>query len=313
MPPADLPPPAPAIERVVWHDCRMIHDCSLITLAELSGEPANQWVLANIEPAPDSGSATIPGASIDGKTGKVVVPAGGDAVVQKKGTYERQAVHGMEWPAKGSYSWTEPLDKRTRGLIPEDCYSPFALGGVVYFRPAAGKPGVDLFGRVRLLPPEWAVPFPQAAAYVRSQPGVPTSDLLKRMLTSQNAVLALLSYRELIAEHRLTGPDLLAPVERARGPLRAVMARLILDHEQPVIPGKTALDGLVERAAQRDALLPLAAAAFSAVQFSAASPELSARARAFFGRVRQQAEKLPPTPGVADPLPLMARLLGFGG
>ncbi|MFO1448493.1 MAG: hypothetical protein U1F61_10080 [Opitutaceae bacterium] len=313
MPPADLPPPAPAIERVVWHDCRMIHDCSLLTLAELTAEPTNQWVVATVEPAPDSGSATIPGASIDGKTGKVVVPAGGDAVIQKKGVYERQAAHGIDWVAKGTYSWTEPLDKRTRGLMPEDCYSPFAQGGVIYFRPVAGKPGLALFGRVRLLPPEWAVPFPQAAAYVRTQPGVPTSDLLKRMLTSQNAVLALLAYRELVVEHRLSGPELLAPLERARGPLRAVMARLVLDHEQPVLPGKTALDGLVERAAQRDALLPLASAAFSAVQFGAATPDLTARARAFFGRVRQQAEKLPSAPGVADPLPLMARLLGFSG
>lgn len=289
----------------------MIHDCSLLTLAELTAESTNQWVLAIVEPAPNSGSATIPGASIDGKTGKISVPAGGDAVIRKMGTYERQAAHGIDWVAKENYSWTEPLDKRMRGLAPEDCYSPFAQGGVIYFRPVAGKSGLAQFGRVRLLPQDWAVTFPQAAAYVRTQPGVPANDLLKRLLNSQNTVVALLAFRELVAEHHLSGSEFLSPLERARGALRAVMARLVLDHEQPVRPGTTALDGLVERATQRDALLPLASAAFSAVQFGAATPDISARARAFFGRVRQQAEKLPPTPGVADPLPLMARLLGF--
>ena len=135
MVPSNMPPQQQNVEIVLLHDARAVHDIAVIGLAAyLSDGPP--WIVALATPGPRSGKATTPGAYIDGKTGKVVMPPSPQTVVMKQGTW--QVVAGGQ--GRQEYAWNEPMERK-RVPAPEDQYSPFIHGGDVLFRPAAAVYG----------------------------------------------------------------------------------------------------------------------------------------------------------------------------
>lgn len=311
--PADLPPPPPALERFVLHDARAIDDCAAFRYADLAPEPRNRWVIAVLEPAPDSGAAAIPGAKLQG--GKLHVPAGAQTVVQKKGKWKRQAAQGTDWAAEGEYAWQEPLNAPARGVKPEDVYSAFASGGVIFFRPAPDAPaGIARFGRVQLLVREWAGFVPQAAGYIQKQAGapgaLPDATALQRMIGSENPVLALLGFRETVAQRDLTPTEVGAAIDRTRGALRATFIAVLLLKPRAALEDP-ALGEAAERATNRELLAPFASAALAVVLLHPTDAAAAARAKALLARVRLRAGQLGGPLASDESLALSYRLAGL--
>jgi hypothetical protein len=294
MPTADLPPPPPAVERSVLHDSRAIHDCATLRYADFTADSASRWAIVILEPAPDSGSATVPGASL--QSGELKAPAGAETVVQKKGRWKRQGAIGRDWPPEGVYAWTEPFDKSVRVVQPEDIYSPFASGGVILFRPTPGAAALAEFGRVHLVFREWSPLVPLVFTYVQQQglpPGsLPEVEALQRMVTLENPLLSLIAFRELAGQQEVPGPALLAHLNRVRGSLRASFAYVLLYSQAAEID--SGLEAAIERAATSDTLLPLASGALSVLLFRSADTAAVARAKSLILRVRQRAGQLGP-------------------
>lgn len=203
VPPA--PPPDQAI--VLFHDARAVRDIASLRPEDygLQGHPA--WVVAKVTPGPDSGASSVPGAFVDGQTGKIVQPPGTQAVVTKDGTWKAlmTAPQSSQY-AGGSYSWSERLAQRKRSLSPEDYYSPFVSGGIVLFRPLPGASEMDQFEPARLLFSDWGQYVAPAFDFVRQHsrlfdevklsPDEITQ--LTRLLSERNGLLAVLAFRQLL-------------------------------------------------------------------------------------------------------------------
>lgn len=310
--PADLPPPPPALERSILHDARAIHDCAALRFADLLPSPENRWVIALIEPAPGSGAATIPGASLQG--GKINVPSGATTVVQKKGKWKRTALQSVEWPVDGTYSWNEPIDRPVRALTPEDVYSPFADGGVIFFRPLPEKKGLEQFGRVTLVPREWAPFVAQAVAYVGKQgvaPGAqPPAEALQKMSGSENPILALVGFREIVVLRELNAVEAAGYLDRARGPLRAAFVTVLILRSRPAVED-VSVSGVIDRAMARDTLLPIATGALAVVLLDGPDAAAVARAKSALLRVKQRAAQLGGPLASDETLAQMYRLAGL--
>jgi hypothetical protein len=202
----DALPPALQAEYALLYEARAIHDTASLQLAAYGLPLRPAWIVADVKPAPGSGSAMVPGASIQAETGRFVNP-GGPAVLMKHGEWQAVATASPSLTAAASYSWTEPLDPRPRVLTPEHLYSPFAYGGTIVFTPQPAAQGLQQFGACRLLFPEWGR---LAADALRG--GTRLSDLfaraasdktslveVARLATADDGFTATLAFRTLLA------------------------------------------------------------------------------------------------------------------
>jgi hypothetical protein len=149
------------------HEVRAVQDTAFLELSDYGIPSRPLWVVASVTPDKGSGSATVPGAHIDARTGQFVNPSGGAGVLVKKGQWHASATSDPSVARTGTYSWTEPLDPKTRMVTPEDVYSPFAYGGTIVFRPEPQAEGRQQFGACRMIFPEWQ---DAAAAALRAGP-----------------------------------------------------------------------------------------------------------------------------------------------
>ncbi len=218
----------------VVHDARAVHDMADLKLADLS-RGNRPWVVSRVRPAPQSGSATIPGASIRGDTGQFVSPPHSPPVVMKLGSL--QVLSGSEPQTKSSetYSWTEPLDEEKRVLSPEDYYSPFMKGGVIInaAQPVSGM-GHNL-DAIYLTFDDWAPDVPEATAYLGQNPGDfqhgglhAGTARLTRLLGSRNALLHLQAFRRLLQSKAIQFHEVEETIRAAPAEVAAVDTYLTL-------------------------------------------------------------------------------------
>jgi hypothetical protein len=286
----------PAAEAALLHDARAAHDVASLRLGdyEPGGRPA--WILAAVSPGPRSGSGTIPGAYIDGKTGTLVQPPGARPVMVKEGTWKAlSASPPGGHPASGTFSWNEPPTSK-RILDPEDLYSPFIHGGALLFRPVAGKADIEQFGAARVIFTDWSAQVAPAFAFHEANPflldpGPQTASVksLVQITTGQNLVLAAVAFRVLL-QLGLAQPDWVrAQILRVSGPLGAVFGFLTVAVAGPNLSRPFAHETVQALdTASEPTLRAVSLGAFSAALFPSPDPAVMGRAKVVAAKAKQR-------------------------
>jgi hypothetical protein len=217
---------APATPGRILHDTRAVLDACDLDLSQIGANPAEVWVVLRTAPAEHSGSTTIPGAMIDGDTGRLVDASGAEAslerpaVVVYEGSYEVLTVISGHPPAMaGRYSWREPLQPVARGLSREHVYDPFARPGTVVCRHDQAEHDIAPFDQVHLLPEGWERHIAEAVPAPRE----PSEETLRGWLTSPNPLLFTRAVTLLARGKRLDEPLLRSLLDRTNGYRRAVL------------------------------------------------------------------------------------------
>jgi hypothetical protein len=253
-------------------------------------------------PSPKSGSATVPGAHINADTGEFVTPQNAQTVIVKEGKWRVLATsEQMTQYSAGSYSWTEPLTAMKRKLLPEDYYSPFAHGGTIVFRPAPGASGIEQFGTVRLLFPNWGQFVAPAFAFMVSHPALlgdgqvgPTElPQLTQLLSQNNELLAVLAFRELVASGQMA-PNL------ARNQLTNAQANLAAVYTYIALTSQAGgghqlaqeIAGITKMTHDATKLRSIALGAFSAGLFRAEDSGIISSSKSALGAVRHRLKEL---------------------
>jgi hypothetical protein len=237
--------PPPSAEYRLVHDARAVQDTALLRFQEFEVNGVPNWVVATINPNSKSGSATVTGAYIKAETGAVVSPKDAKAVLVKEGSWKKVAA-GATAPEHEDYSWTEPLDE-DGVVLAEDFYSPFVHGGTIVFLFRPDAAGIERFGTVRLIFPDWHNYVGPAFTFMRSEPifqrngHVSRSELsrLTQLLSQDNKLIAALAFRELVASGQVTPTLVRNQLTRAEVNLGAIYTYVVLTNSsstrQPLV------------------------------------------------------------------------------
>src|SRR5260370_14305605 len=265
-----MPPPR-TVEISVLHDARAVHDCSNIQFLQfvVNGRPL--WVVAQITPGAQSGSATVPGAYIQAETGQLVTPKGSQTVIIKEGKWTLLASGQRTEASGGTYSWTEPPVKK-RLLAPEDHYSPFVSSRTIVFRHQPTADGISQFESVALIFPDWAEHVGPPFAYFGGHPelletGKAHGAVLaqwKQLLSNENKLLAAAAFRELIASGHITAEMAHQNLTHANAPLDAIFFDLLLTSSTPIEVAQ-GVESVIKGSRDVAKLRSVALAAFSAM------------------------------------------------
>ena len=268
------------------HDLRAVYDIGNLRLDAGVNAGDSPWSVLRVSPDPHSGSATLIGAAIDGKTGRIVDAASGkpaDEASMPAGMIEEgswAAITRIGAPMgkqQGRYKWTKPLEHDKRKLGPDDIYLPFSNGGTVLCRHNPQMEGTPQFSSVNLLPSGWEAHVPSAFDAVRKNKvlsGSAASNAdktsLTAMLPNANAIISALAFRSLSENGNLDTQTIQQTLSKASGYQRSVLMYIALVHAPATTtPG---LQPAVAQAVQNISLDRSAALALAAV--SLFHPEL---------------------------------------
>lgn len=300
---AAVSPPPPRRQEaatIAYHDARAIHDTASLRLSEFEIEGHTVWILAKVLPSERSGSATVPGASFNARTGQLETPENVRTVVIKEGSWQAIATSPNQ-AREGNYNWTEPLAQRQRGSAPEDFYSPFALGGAILFRPALGQRGIAQFGSVCLLFMTWAQYAQPALDFAQQHPGLldgaapADAAQFKQLVAGPNELLAALAYRQLLLAGGLAQDDVREHLAGAKQYLDAVIAYLILTNSGAPSKGPPlaeALDSVIRKSQSLDKLRAISLGAFAASLFHSNDPRVTSPSKRVVETVRLRIKEL---------------------
>lgn len=219
---------APATQQRVLHDTRAILDAGELDAVRLDGQT---WVVLRTTPTPTSGSGTVPGAFVDGSTGRLIDSATGHVVsptaplvIGYAGDYEIVTNLSGQPPApNGQYAWQEPLAGIVRGLPRENVYHPFAQPGTVVGRYRPDVSDAAPFDPVYLIPDGWQAHVPEAV-------GAPGPAARADWLASANPLLSARALTALARDGQLDEPMLRARLAAVDGYPRALTHFLALRH-----------------------------------------------------------------------------------
>ena len=204
---------APGTEQQVLHDTRAVLDAS--ELGAVRATAGQTWAVLRTTPGPNSGSGTIPGAFVDGSTGRIIDSATGaevgpdtQPVAVYTGSYQVLAILSGQLQA-GDYAWQEPLAVEVRDLPRESVYHPFALPGTVVARYRPEATDAAPFDPVYLIPDGWETHVPAAVAETS-------------VVDSANPLLAARALTALARDKSLDEPTLRARLDRTDGYPRAL-------------------------------------------------------------------------------------------
>jgi hypothetical protein len=297
----DALPVTQQIEFAVLHDARIAHDTATINFTEYEKDGEQSWVVAIVTPDEDSGSATIQGGYINAESGDVVVPQDAESVVIKKGKWQKVITAAQNLRDAGEYSWSEPLEQEKRFLIPEDYYSPFAYGGTMIFMPTPDAEGIEQFGPVRMIFPDW-VDYVQPAFKLYSQgenilfQSIKTKEELekaKQYLESDNALIATTAFRELIRSQKIDAQTAATYLIKTAGRRRSVFAHIMLSNYDPEKNDNWAgIVGSVIQGMQKSAQIRNVALGAFAIALFQSDSQLVSEARAVLISARDKARQL---------------------
>ncbi|HXM45786.1 MAG TPA: hypothetical protein VN924_31410 [Bryobacteraceae bacterium] len=274
-------------QAMVLHDIRAVHDIAALTWLSLAIRQG-PWMIARIEPDPDSGAGTVPGGYIDGATGRFVAPPNTPPVVVKRGAWT--VIEGGTEPAASTrrYDWGEPIHGSERELQPEEMYSPFVRGGVILFRPGTRPGALGFFQDVVLLFPKWSTDAATAITYARQHPsafrdsggGLGVKEL-RGILGGGNPLLTVAAFAQLSRSGNLSLTEAQDIVLRAEPQLAATLIYCLL------IQGR-AVEPLIERAPQPELLRWMAVGALSVDVFGPQEPAVRTAARGGLALARRR-------------------------
>ena len=307
-------------EYIVLHDARAAHDIGSFRFANFETDGLPSWVVATLNPDPDSGSATIPGGFIKAETGEVVVPEGAAAVVLKKGKWQALAAASPTQSVLGTYSWSEPLEEEKHVLTPEDYYSPFAYGGTVVFRPSPVAHDIKELEPVNLLFLEWgklvepAFVLSGGDSILYGKSGqITDANRLKQLIPHQNGLIATFALRELLRAPQTTPQDVYASLETQDDRRRSIFtyAMIAMSHSGKISEFARVVETHLRAVRQLDELRSIALGAFAAALFDGREPEINTEARKVLIAARQHFKTIGRTGEPAFQLLLMFKKMGI--
>jgi hypothetical protein len=266
------------------HDLRAVHDMANLRLDPASDTGGRPWSVIRLAPAPYSGSETLIGAALNGKTGELVEAATGKPAAEM--SFSPGVIEEGSWTAitrigapigkqSGAYKWTEPLDHNRRTIEPADIYRPFAKGGIVLCRHNPQTEGAAQFDSVNLLPPGWESDVQPAfdtlkknKALTRASTSPADIASLRALVSNSNPIVSSIAFRSLAESGNLDSQTLEQNLSKATNYRRAVLLYLSLIHS-PIggaSPAEHALtqagQGTTQTSESRSAALASATAAF---------------------------------------------------
>ena len=265
------------------HDLRAVYDMGNLHLDTTAKAGDLPWSIVRLAPEPHSGSTTLIGAAIDGKTGKLIDAATGKAAVES--SFSPATIVEGSWALvtrigaprgkqRGHYKWTEPLEYRKRKLEPKDVYRPFAKGGTVLCRHNPEVEGAAQFDAVSLLPTGWETNVAPAFDALKKNKVLsrqPTSAVdkmsLKALMANTNAITSTIAFRSLSETGNLDAQTVQQTLSKATGYHRAVLMYVALAHAPAAGPAAIepaltqAVQGTIRPPDSRSAALAFAAVA----------------------------------------------------
>jgi hypothetical protein len=245
------------------HDLRAVHDMGDLRV-DLGQDTADRlWYVLRVTPDPHSGSTTLVGAAIDGKTGELIDSATGkpagessfpSALIQEGSWTLMTRIGAPRGKQRGRYKWIEPLQYRKRKLDPEDIYRPFSKGGVVLCRHNPKLEGAEQFDSVNLLPAGWesdvrsAFDALQKNKALSSAPASSADIASLRALPNDNPIVSSIAFRSLAETGNLDSETLQQGFSKSSGYLRAVFMYVVLIHSP--VGALTTLEAALTQAAQ---------------------------------------------------------------
>jgi hypothetical protein len=307
-------------EYAVLHDARAAHDIGSFRFADYEIEGLPSWIVATLNPDPDSGSATIPGGFIKAETGEVIVPEGVAAVVLKKGKWHALAGASPIQSVLGTYSWSEPLEEEKHVLTPEDYYSPFAYGGMVVFRQIPVADDIKQLEPVNLLFPEWEKLMESAFTLSRRDSilygnsiQITDAETLKQLVLHQNGLIATFALRELLRAPQTAPQDVYPFLETEDDRRRSIFtfAMIARSSSGKVSEFARAVETHLRTLRQLDQLRSIALGAFAAALFDGREPEVNSGARRVLIAAHQQFKTMGRTGEPAFQLLLIFKKMGI--
>ncbi len=305
----------------LMHDARATRDIAWVRFADFETDGVPSWVVAMLDPRPDSGSATILGGHIKAETGELLLPEGVAPVVLKKGRWQVVASARPAQPTSGNYSWSEPLEQDKRVLTPEDYYSPFAFGGTIMFRPTSGAQGVEEFGPVHLLFDDWGRMV--QPAFEKSTKGedilygkfayLASPEKLIQLVSDENGLIATIGLRELVRIKGTNAPAtarFLETTDSRRGSVFTYVMVAMSDSDSAQELAQ-AVVARVRVAAQLEEIHGIALGAFAAALFHSREAEVIARCQNILRAARQRLQVIGRAGERASQLLLIFKKMGI--
>jgi hypothetical protein len=244
------------------HDLRAVHDMGNLSLQPSEGD--HPWSVLRLAPEPYSGSATLIGAAIDGKTGKLIEAASGkpaeelsfpSAVILEGSWSVVTRIGAPGGNQTGRYQWTEPVNYRKRTIDPQDIYRPFAKGGVILCRHNPQAAEAAQFDSVSLLPPGWESDVQSAfntlqKSKVLSGKPVSKADIssLRTLASDANPLVSSMAFRSLAETGNLDSKTLPQSLSKTTNYRRAVFLYVALINS--VVPGSSPIEPALTQAVQ---------------------------------------------------------------
>jgi hypothetical protein len=298
MPVPNLPPPPQDIASVLFCDARTVRDLAGFRLEEYTFQGRPAWVLAIVTPGPLSGSATVPGSYLDGKTGRMVVPKEGLAVEVIEGTWKALATAPQSNAhQEGKYSWTVEL-RRKRSMDAEDYYSAFAKGGTILFQPHPGASGSAQFKAARLFFEDWIADLGAAFDFAQQHPSNLGSIQFEHLSSENNNLLSVLAFSRQLSKGAMTpklASDLLTHAARN---LDSVLTYLILEHSGAESGGPLvhAIETVIGASKDTGKLRSLALGSFAAAVFLGTDSTVSSHSKDVLNMVSKRLKELGKNP-----------------
>ncbi|MGS0895721.1 hypothetical protein ACVBGC_24795 [Burkholderia stagnalis] len=179
----------------------MVHDVATLKPADYRSADGQSWVIADIAPAKDSGTAVTGASYFDTAKGRTVPVPDARRRYANRGTWQVVASAGPSVPATGRYDWLTlawlPINRRPLPQTPEHLYSPFIRGGTIVYRWQPAAEGGEQFGHVRMIFPEWKQQV--ADALRAAPPSLPDGasampPALDRVTTDSNPMTAVFDF-----------------------------------------------------------------------------------------------------------------------
>lgn len=210
-----------------YSDARALHDMATLPFDRIAKEGNETWVVAQLNPAPYSGSAKIAGSPPQLRT-------------YSHGTWDALvSLRHAPGITHGNYTCEQLLTYHGRELDIDSVYDPLDKGGLVLCRILEGSTPVGVeCTELYLVPTEWkSFVAPAYVTYVQEVAGPSPSrkeeqDALVSLLDAGNPVLSLLAFRRLAQDQSVAISVLINAVKRSNGTLAASSGYVLLTEKR---------------------------------------------------------------------------------
>jgi len=221
--------------QIVGRDERIAHDVAVFNFRQIAAPQT--WVVADVKPDPRGSYSTIPGAYIDGNTGKMISPPDARLVIVVRGSIAILSTLSGKVTPMTHYEWqARPvIEVSSRGRKEGGTYFFHdGLGGTTIVRINEKAAADQKFSPAYLIPREWAS-FVAPALKTKALPTLRIRDFdsaayarLQAVLSDPNPFVAIEAARTLEQVQLLDADFVRGPLLKSRGFEQSAFACLVL-------------------------------------------------------------------------------------